>query len=229
MRTGWTSGIPRRSCASSTSAVWSPPNIPVNTSANACPQAAATFWMSCSTPTSKTTIKICTTARSWAASSRTAGLTNSSSACANSSSGWLWTSYISSVTCSTAAPARISSWTCSCATTMSISSGATTMWSGWVRLRAAPSASAPCSRPRWPTTTTGCSKTAMASTCGICNGWLSSSMATTTCPSGCPTPMRPAAPIRLVCSTAAPSCTRPSLFSCSRWSAASSTATPILR
>lgn len=75
----------------------------------------------------------------------------------------------------------------------------------------------------------GCSKTAMASTCGICSGWRSSSMATTTCPSGCPTPMRPAAPIRPVCSTAAPSCTRPSPSSCSRWSAASSTATPILR
>ena len=41
-------------------------------------------------------------------------------------------------------PRPISFWTCSCATTTSISSGATTMSSGWALRRAAPSASAPC-------------------------------------------------------------------------------------
>ena len=65
------------------------------------------------------------------------------------------------------------------------------------------SASARCSRPRWPITTTACSRIATASTCGICSAWPSSSMGRTICPSGCPTPTRPAVPIPRACCTAA--------------------------
>ena len=63
--------------------------------------------------------------------------------------------------------------------TMWISSGATMMWCGWEPPQAAPSASARCSRPRWPIIITECWKTAMASICAICSVWPSSFTART--------------------------------------------------
>ena len=82
--------------------------------------------------------------------------------------------------------------------------GATMTWYGWALPPAVPSASAPYLKPRWPTTTTGCWRTATASICGTCSAWQSSSTARMTFPSGCPTRTLPAAPIRKECSTAAP-------------------------
>ena len=76
------------------------------------PPAAAIFWTSCSMPTLRITIKTCTTARSWAASSRTAAPTALSCGCASSSSIWRWISCISWATCLTAAPARTLFWIC---------------------------------------------------------------------------------------------------------------------
>ena len=186
-------------------------------------------WTSCSTPTLRTTTRTSITARSWAASSRMAGPTGSSPGCASSSSGWRWTSCTSWGICSTAAPGPTSSWTCCSTTTMWTSSGATTTWCGWGRPPAAPSAAPPSSRRPWPTTTTGCWRTATASICGTCSAWPTTTTGRTICPSGCPTPTRPAAPTPRGCCTAAPSCTRPFPSSCSSWSAPSSTATPISR
>ena len=57
---------------------------------------------------------------------------------------------------------------------------ATMMWCGWEPPQAAPSASARCSRPRWPIIITECWKTAMASICVICSVWPSSFTARTT-------------------------------------------------
>ena len=54
-----------------------------STSGPACPPAAATFWMSCSTPTSRTTTRTSTMARSSAASSKMAAPISSSSASAS--------------------------------------------------------------------------------------------------------------------------------------------------
>ena len=111
-RKRWNSGTVRRCCGSSTSAASSLPSTPGSTSGPACRPAAVTFWMSCSTPTSRTTTKTSTTARSSAASSRMAAPISSSSVSVSSSSGWPWTSSTSWATCSTAAPAPTSSLTC---------------------------------------------------------------------------------------------------------------------
>ena len=112
LRKRWNSGTVRRCCGSSTSAASSLPSTPGSMSGPACRPAAVTFWMSCSTPTSRTTTKTSTTARSLAASSKMAAPISSSSVSVSSSSVWPWTSSTSWATCSTAAPAPTSSLTC---------------------------------------------------------------------------------------------------------------------